>query len=165
MNRLTVPALRGVLALSAAGALALQALLVAVLVRGDAGDDAVSEAAATVVIVLVVLGLAALQVVAVCIWRLLTMARLGTVFTPAASRYVDVVIGAVFGTSLLVFGIAVALAPGEAIAPGVVGIICGISLVVAGIGLIVLVMRTLLAQAVALDAQANELQAELDTVI
>ena len=165
MNRLTVPALRGVLALSTAGALALQALLVAVLVRGDAGDDAVSEAAATVVVVLVLLGLAALQVVAVCIWRLLTMARLGTVFTPAASRYVDVVIGAVFATSLLVFGIAVALAPGEAIAPGVVGIICGISLVVAGIGLIVLVMRTLLAQAVALDAQANDLQAELDTVI
>jgi hypothetical protein len=60
MTRLTVPVLRGVLALSTAGALALQALLVAVLVRGDAGDDAVSEATATVVIVLVLLGLAAL---------------------------------------------------------------------------------------------------------
>jgi hypothetical protein len=66
---------------------------------------------------------------------------------------------------VLVFGVAVALAPGEAAAPGVVALVCGVSLVVAGIGLIVLVMRTLLAQAVALDARAHELRAELDTVI
>ena len=38
-------------------------------------------------------------------------------------------------------------------------------MIVAGIALIVLVMRMLLAQAVARDAEANHLQAELDEVI
>jgi hypothetical protein len=60
---------------------------------------------------------------------------------------------------------AVTLAPGEAVAPGIVGLICGIALVVAGVALVVLVLRMLLAQAVALDATAHHLQAELDEVI
>ena len=165
MGRLTVLGLRAVLVLSVAGALAVQAVLVAVLVAGELGDGEVSRGAAVALVVLVALGLAAMQVVAVCIWRLLTMARHGTVFSPAASRYVDVVIGALFAAALLVLGIGVALAPGEAVAPGVVLLIGGVAVVVAGIALIVLVMRAVLAQAVALDAQANELQAELDTVI
>ena len=46
-----------------------------------------------------------------------------------------------------------------------VGLICGVSLVVAGVALVVLVLRMLLAQAVARDAEAQVLQAELDEVI
>ena len=38
-------------------------------------------------------------------------------------------------------------------------------MIVAGVALIVLVLRMLLAQAVALDAEAHHLQAELDEVI
>ena len=60
---------------------------------------------------------------------------------------------------------AVTLAPGEAVAPGIVGLICGLSLVVAGVALVVLVLRMLLAQAVALDAEATHLKSELDEVI
>ena len=55
--------------------------------------------------------------------------------------------------------------PGDAVAPGIVGLICGVSLVIAGVALIVLVMRHLLAQAVALDSETKHLQAELDAVI
>jgi hypothetical protein len=106
-----------------------------------------------------------MQVTAVCVWRLLTMVRRGTVFSHAAFRFVDTVIGAVATASLLTFGLGVALAPGEAVAPGVVLLIGGVAVVVAGIALIVLVMRMLLAQAVARDAEAHQLQAELDTVI
>ena len=51
--------------------------------------------AAPVLLVIVVLGIVTIQVTAVCIWRLLTMVRRGTVFSHAAFRYVDVVIGAV----------------------------------------------------------------------
>ena len=58
-----------------------------------------------------------------------------------------------------------ALAPGEAVAPGVVLLIGGLAVMVAGVALIVLVMRMLLAQAVARDAEAHHLQAELDEVI
>lgn len=165
MGRLTVVALRAVLALALAGALFVQVVMMAALIWGDLGDGELSEGAVVAVVVLVVLGLAAMQVTAVCVWRLLTMARRGTVFSLAAFRYVDVVIGAVFTASLLVFGVGVAVAPGEAVAPGVVLLVGGVALVVAGIGLIVLVMRALLAQAVALDAHAHELQSELDTVI
>jgi hypothetical protein len=165
MGRLTVLALRVVLVLALAGAGVVQVALLAVLIRGDLGDGQLSGGAVLAVLVLVLLGLAALQVAAVCVWRLLTMVRRGTVFSLAAFRYVDVVIGAVFTASLLVLGVGVVLAPGEAVAPGAVLLVGGVALVVAGIGLIVLVMRALLAQAVALDAHAHELQTELDTVI
>jgi Protein of unknown function (DUF2975) len=40
-------------------------------------------------------------VVAVCVWRLLTRVRRGTVFSDAAFRYVDVIFVAVGTASLL----------------------------------------------------------------
>jgi hypothetical protein len=113
---------------------------------------------------IVVLGIVCVQVTAVCVWRLLTMVRKGTVFSHGAFRYVDVIFGAIAVASLLMFGIAVLLAPGE-VAPGVVLLICGASLMIAGVALIVLVLRTLLAQAVARDAEAKHLRSELDEVI
>lgn len=60
--------------------------------------------------------------------------------------------------------LAVALAP-TTVAPGVVGLACGAAVVVAEVALVVYVQRMLLAQAVARDAQARELQSELDEVI
>ena len=44
-------------------------------------------------------------------------------------------------------------------------LICGASLLIAGVALIILVLRVLLAQAVARDAEANQLRAELGEVI
>jgi hypothetical protein len=76
-----------------------------------------------------------------------------------------VMIGAAVAASLLTFALGFVLAPGEAVAPGVVLLVGGAGVLVAGIALVELVMRTLLAQAVARDAQALHLQAELDTVI
>jgi hypothetical protein len=162
MGHLTVLALRVVIAIALAGSLFVQAVMVPLLWIDL--DDA-PAAARTSVIVIVVLGIVTMQVTAVCVWRLLTMVRRGTVFSHAAFRYVDIVIGAIAAASLLTFAMAVTLAPGEAVAPGIVGLICGIALVVAGVALVVLVLRMLLAQAVALDATAHHLQAELDEVI
>jgi hypothetical protein len=115
-------------------------------------------------ITLLVLFIVTLQVSAICIWQLLTMVRRDSVFSQAAFRYVDVIIGAVATASVLLFLVAVLLAPGS-IAPGIVGLICGASLVTAGIALLVLVMRMLLAQAVAREAEARRLRSELDEVI
>ena len=162
MGQLTVLALRIVLALALAGSLFVQVVMVP-LVWMD-----LDEAPAGVrlpFVVIVVLGIVTLQVSAVCVWRLLTMVRRGTVFSHAAFRYVDIIIGAVAAASVLTFGLAVTLAPGEAVAPGIVGLICGLALVVAGVGLVILVQRMLLAQAVARDTEAHQLQAELDEVI
>jgi hypothetical protein len=101
----------------------------------------------------------------VCVWRLLTMVRRGTVFSHAAFRYVDVVIGAAAVASLLTFWLGFTLAPGEAVAPGIVLLIGGAAVLIGGVALTVLVLRMLLAQAVALDAEAHHLKAELDEVI
>jgi hypothetical protein len=162
MGQLTVLALRIVLAIALAGSLFVQAVMVPLLWMDL---DQAPAAVRVPVIVIVVLGIVTLQVVAVCVWRLLTMVRRGTVFSHAAFRYVDIIIGAVAAASVLTFGLAVALAPGEAVAPGIVGLVCGLSLVVAGVALVILVQRMLLAQAVARDTEAQHLQAELDEVI
>lgn len=162
MGRLAVLALRGVIAAALAGSLLVQGVIVPLLWQDL--DDA-PPGVRLPVVVIVVLGILTMQVTAVCIWRLLTMVRRDTVFSSAAFRYVDVVIGAVTVCSALVFGLAVVLAPGEDVAPGVVGLICGVSLVVAGVALIVLVLRLLLAKAVDLTATTQRLQSELDEVV
>ncbi|GAA0624300.1 DUF2975 domain-containing protein [Kribbella sandramycini] len=162
MGKFAVLALRVVLVIALAGSLLVQTVLVP-LIWAD-----LDEAPASVrvpLVVIVVLGIVTLQVTAVCIWRLLTMVRRGTVFSNGAFRYVDIVIGAIGAGAVLVFALAVVLAPGEAVAPGLVGLICGLSLVTGGVALVVFVMRLLLVQAVARDVEAQELQAELDEVI
>ena len=166
MGNLTILALRIVLAMVLAGSLFVQAVMVPLLAT-DLNEDFGSDVADVSVplIVITVLGIVTIQVTVICVWRLVTMVRRGTVFSHAAFRYVDVVIGAVAAASLLTFGLGVVLAPGEAVAPGVVLLIGGLAVIVAGIALIVLVMRMLLAQAVARDAEAHQLQAELDEVI
>ncbi|MCU1419362.1 MAG: transporter, partial [Mycetocola sp.] len=111
-----------------------------------------------------ILGIMTMQVSAVCVWRLLTMVRRGSVFTPAAFRYVDVIIGAIAMASLLTFLLAILLAPGD-VAPGIVGLLCGAALVIAGVVLIVLVLRALLTQAVAREIEAQQLRSELNEVI
>lgn len=162
MGNLAVLALKIVLAIALLGSLVVQGVMVPLLWRDL--DDAPTGVRFPLVVI-IVLGIGCLQVIAVCLWRLLTMVRRGTVFSHAAFRYVDVVIGATGAGALLTFGVAVVLAPGDSAAPGTVGLICGVSLVVAGVALLVLVLRMLLVQAVAIDSRARHLQSELDEVI
>ena len=161
MGSLAVLALRIVLAIGLVGSLFVQVVMVPLL----AIDLEEAPAGVRVPVVgITLLGIVTIQVTMVCVWRLLTMVRRGTVFSHAAFRYVDVVIGAAAAASLLTFGLAVTLAPTD-VAPGVVLLICGAAVMVAGVALLVLVLRTLLAQAVALDAEAQHLRAELDEVV
>jgi Protein of unknown function (DUF2975) len=162
MGDLTLRALRIVLASGLAGSLFVQAVMVPLL----AMDMEEAPAAVRVPVVLIVLlGIVTTQVTMVCVWRLLTMVRRGTVFSHAAFRYVDIMIAAVAAASLLTFALGATLAPGDAVAPGIVLLIGGAGVMIAGVALLVLVMRTLLAQAVARDAEAQHLQAELNEVI
>ena len=165
MGNLTVLALRIVLAMVLAGSLFVQAVMVPLLAIDLDGLDPDYAYLRTPLIVIFVLGIVTIQVTLVCVWRLLTMVRRGTVFSHAAFRYVDVVFGAVVAASLLTFSLGALLAPGEAVAPGIVLLIGGLGVMVAGGALIVLVLRMLLAQAVARDAEADQLQSELDEVI
>ncbi|MGI8615352.1 MAG: DUF2975 domain-containing protein [Actinomycetota bacterium] len=165
MGKLTILVLRIVLAMLLAGSLFVQVVMVPLLAVDLDGLDPDYAYLRTPLLVIAVLGIVTIQVVLVCVWRLLTMVRRGTVFSHAAFRYVDVVFVAVVAASLLTFGLGVTLAPGEAVAPGIVLLIGGAGVLVAGLALIVLVLRMLLAQAVSRDTEAHHLQAELDEVI
>ncbi|EMY32302.1 transmembrane transport protein [Arthrobacter crystallopoietes BAB-32] len=163
MGKITILALRVVLALALAGSLFVQLWMVPLL-STDLEEAGAPAGPRIALLAIVVLGIACVQVTLICVWRLLTMVRRGTVFSHGAFRYVDVIFGAIAVASLLMFGIAVLLAPGG-IAPGIVLLICGASLLIAGMALIVLVLRMLLAQAVAKDSEAKHLRSELDEVI
>ena len=165
MPPLTILVLRFLLACGLVGSLFVQGVMVPLLARDFDGADPGVLDLRTPILVFVVLGILTIQVTMVCVWRLLTMVRRGTVFSHAAFRYVDIVIGAIATAALLMFVLGFVLAPGETVAPGVILLVGGAGGLVAGVALVVVVMRTLLAQAVDRDAQAHALQSELDQVI
>ncbi|WP_345751972.1 DUF2975 domain-containing protein [Microbacterium rhizophilus] len=161
MGRYVVLALQIVIALSLAGSLFVQAVILP-LVWMDLESEALWGRIALITIA--ALWILGLQVCAVCIWRLLAMARRGSVFSTAAFRWVDVIIGAISFDAVVTFALAVMLAPGET-APGIVGLVCGAALVTAGVALLVVVMRRLLQQATDRETEARTLRTELDGVV
>ena len=163
MGRLTVHALRAVLAGVLAGTVLIQAMMTWALVSGNDPED--GSLPLTSLRVITILGMASVQVALICVWRLVTMVRRGTVFSHAAFRYVDVVIGAIVAAALVWFAVTAINAPGQRADPGVTLIMGGVGVAILGVALIVLLLRMLLAQAVARDAEATQLQADLDDVI
>ncbi|MEV7175743.1 DUF2975 domain-containing protein [Kitasatospora sp. NPDC093679] len=163
MGKLTVGALRAVLAVVFAGTVLVQVLMVWVLVSGNDPEDGTLPLTAFRVVT--ILGLVTAQVALVCVWRLVAMVRRRTVFSHAAFRYVDGVIGAIVAAALVWFAVTAINAPGQREDPGVTVIMAGIGVAILGVALIVLVLRMLLAQAVARDVEATQLKAELDEVI
>ncbi|MER5638496.1 DUF2975 domain-containing protein [Kitasatospora sp. NPDC002227] len=161
MGKLAVGALRAVLGVVLVGTVLVQGGMVWALVAKP--DDGALPLTAFRVIT--ILGMAAAQVALGCVWRLVAMVRRGTVFSHAAFRYVDGVIGAITAVSLLWFTVTAVNAPGQRDDPGVTVIMAGIGLAILGVALVVLVLRMLLAQAVARDGEAARMQAELDEVI
>jgi hypothetical protein len=148
-----------------AGSLFVQAVMVP-LMAIDVGEvDAALSYQPIAFLVIAILGIVTSQVVLVCVWRLLTMVRRGTLFSHAAFRFVHVIIGAFVAAAVAMFALAVVFAPGEAVAPGVVLMMCGAVVALLGVALIVFMLRMLLAQAVARDIEATHMQAELDAVI
>ncbi|MFB6425409.1 DUF2975 domain-containing protein [Streptomyces microflavus] len=163
MGKLAVRALRAVLVVVLTGTVFVQALMVWALVGGNDPED--GSLPLTPLRVITILGIGTAQVALVCVWRLMTMVRRGTVFSHAAFRYVDVIIGAIVAAALVWFAVTAINAPGQREDPGVTLIMAGVGVAVLGVALIVLVLRMLLAQAVARDVEAAQMQAELGEVI
>src|SRR5436190_14360280 len=161
MGKWAVHALRAVLAVVFVGTVLVQVLMVWTLfTKSDDGTLPLTQFR-----IITILGLVTVEVTLVCVWRLVAMVRRGTVFSHAAFRYVDIVIGAIVAAALVWFAVTAINAPGQRDDPGVTLIMGGIGLGILGVALIVLVLRMLLAQAVARDAEATQMQAELDEVI
>ncbi|WP_327063558.1 DUF2975 domain-containing protein [Kitasatospora purpeofusca] len=163
MGKLTVRALRVVLAVVLTGTVFVQAMMLWALVSGNDPEDGTLPL--TALRLVTVLGIGAAQVALVCVWRLVAMVRRETVFSHAAFRYVDGIIGAIVAAALAWFSVTALNAPGQRDDPGVTLIMGGIGVAILGVALIVLVLRMLLAQAVARDVEATRMQAELNEVI
>lgn len=161
MGRYVVLASQIVIALSLAGSLVVQTVILPLVWIDLEGEALWGRIALVTIAALWILGL---QVCAVCVWRLLSMVRRGSVFSRRAFRWVDVIIGAIAFDAVVTFALAVLLAPGDA-APGVVALVCGAALVTGGVALLVVVMRQLLQQAIDRDTEARALRSELDEVI
>ncbi len=161
MNKLTTRALQVVVALALAGSLVVQTLIIPT-VWWDLDD--VDPVARITFVTLLVLGIMTMQAFAICIWQLLTRVRKGSMFSESSFRYVDIIIWLISASAVIAFAIAVLLVPGHA-APGVVGLICGAALVLGGMALLVLVMKTLLRQAIDREAEASALRSELNEVV
>jgi hypothetical protein len=163
MGKLTVQTLRCVLAAVLTGTVLIQVLMVWTLISGNDPED--GSLPLTSLRIITILGVITIQVALVCVWRLVTMVRRGTVFSDAAFRYVDVVIGAIVAAALAWFAVTAVNAPGQREDPGVTLIMGGVGVAILGVALIVLLLRMLLAQAVARDVEATRLKAELSEVI
>jgi len=163
MGKLTVHALRAVLVVVLAGTVFIQAGLVWTLISGNDPED--GSVPLIPLRVITILGMVSVQVAVVCVWRLVTMVRRGSVFSPAAFRYVDVMVGAIVAAALVWFAVTAVNAPDQRDDPGVTVIMGGIGVGILGVALIVRVLRMLLAQAVARDVEAAQLRADLDEVI
>ncbi|MEU7833874.1 MULTISPECIES: DUF2975 domain-containing protein [unclassified Nonomuraea] len=163
MGKLTVLALRAVLGVVLVGTVFIQVLMVWTLISGNDPED--GSLPLTPLRVITILGMVSVQVAVVCVWRLVTMVRRGTVFSHAAFRYVDIVIGAIVAAAFVWFAVTAINAPGQRDDPGVTVIMAGIGVAILGVALIVRVLRVLLAQAVARDGEAAQMQAELDEMI
>jgi hypothetical protein len=163
LRDMTVRALRGVLALVLVGTVFMQGIALWALVSGSDPED--GSVPLSSLRVIAILGMGCVQIAVVCIWRLVTMVRRGTVFSHAAFRYVDGVTGAIVAGALVWFAVTGINAPGQRDDPGVTLIMGGVGVGILGVALIVYVLRLLLAQAVARDVEAMRMQAELDGVI
>jgi len=165
MGRFTVLAVRIVIGLVLLGSVGVQVVMVP-LFAADLNELSAEYAYLRApLIILALLGILGVQIALVCVWRLVSMVRRGTVFSDGAFRFVDITIGAITGEALLAFVLGTLLAPGDAVPPGMVLLIGGAGVLTAGVALIVLVLRMLLAQAVARNAEAKQLEAELHGVI
>src|SRR3954451_15384227 len=142
MGKLTVHALRAVLVVVLAGTVFVQAGMVWTLISGSDPED--GSLPLTALRVITILGMVAVQVAVVCVWRLVTMVRRGTVFSHAAFRYVDGVIGALVAAALLWFAVTIINAPSQRDDPVVTVIMAGIAVAILGVALVVYVVRLLL---------------------
>lgn len=162
MDKLVVPAmyvLRVVLVVLMVCSVFIQVALLWVLISGSDPEDGSASLTANRIIVIV--GLVAVQFGLVAVWQLLAMVRADTVFSAGAFRPVDRLIGAIVSVALAWFAVTAVNAPDQRDDPGVTGIMAGIGLGILGIALVAVVLRGLLAQAIALDSEATKLRARL----
>ncbi|WP_439593695.1 DUF2975 domain-containing protein [Microbacterium sp.] len=107
-------------------------------------------------IVVGILFLLCVQIVLVCVWRLLSLVREDSIFSESAFPDVDVSLGAVVGATVLVVVTLVTLIATGVMTPSI-ALLCVLGVVVgAGLSLLVVVLRGLLRKASRLEHDLSE---------
>lgn len=115
----------------------------------EAEQDPSVGAERWVLLAVLVLGLACVQVVIVCTWRLLGMVQADRIFSPAAFRWVDGIVVAVFAGCALLTGLFLWVGS-TADDPGAPLLLLVVLTAAGVLALLMVVMRALLVQATAL---------------
>ncbi|WP_162621809.1 DUF2975 domain-containing protein [Microbacterium suaedae] len=156
MRDATILTAKGLIALLFAGLLFVQAWFIPMVSNAMADDAPEFEPLRVPGIVLPILLILCVEVVLVCVWRLLSMVRTDSIFRESAFAWVSVVLGSIVAaTALVTIGVAViwwggAGSPMVAIA-GVMTVLVGI-----GLSLLVAVMQGLLRKASRLERELSE---------
>ncbi len=161
MNAISTRAAQAAIAVALAGSILVEGIILPAMYRDLEGAPPVLRA---VFVGLLAIGVIALQICGVCVWRLLSKTRRGVVFAESSFREVDTIAWSVATVAMVLAALAMILAPGE-IAPGVVGLIGGAAVVMGGACLLVVVLRGLLRQAIASEGEIVSLRGELGDVI
>lgn len=103
-----------------------------------------------------ILFLMLVQVVLLCIWKMLSLVRGEKIFSQRAFRYVDIIIGAMVAAAALLTAALIVIYAARAVNPGilllgVLGVVIGIAL-----ALLVVVLRGLLRKALELEQDMSE---------
>ncbi|NKI45548.1 DUF2975 domain-containing protein [Streptomyces physcomitrii] len=106
-----------------------------------------------------------LQAVVVCVWRLTGLAQDGKAFTPASLPYLTTTIRALIGMTVLLAALAFRLGSTHALPLTFTLYPYGAALAAATGALVMLLLRTLLHEAIHRDGEATRLRGELAEVI
>lgn len=156
MQRPTILALKALIALMLVLLVSCQLFLVPGAARRLASDYPELAKLEVPGIVVAVLFLVCVEVVMLCVWRLLSMVGAQNIFTTDAFRWVDVILGAIIVATLLIAASWVLLFTAEVANPSV-QLLCALGVVVgSGLALLVGVMRGLLKNAAQLQHDLSE---------
>lgn len=158
MHRATIVSLKTLIVVMVALLLLCQVIVVPDLARSMAGQYPELASLRVPGIIVAVLFLLCVQVVLVCVWRLLSMVRAASIFSERAYFWVDVILGAIVLATVLIAASWVILAQAGIGHPSIT-LLCVLGVVVgSGLGLLIVVMRGLL-------RNARQLQQDLAEVV
>ena len=158
MHKATIVSLKALIVAMIVLLLACQLFMVPGVARQSAETYADLGYLQTPGIIVAVLFLLCVQVVLVCVWRLLSMVRTSVIFSDDAFVWVDVILGTIVLSTLLIAVSMATLASANVASPSVM-LLCALGVVVgAGLALLILVLRGLL-------RNARQLQQDLSEVV
>jgi hypothetical protein len=160
LNRVIIP-LRVLIVLVFAGLIVAQVMSLPGEFMQQAREAPRLGAVPWILLAFAILEVVCVQVVLVCIWRLLTLIRADRIFSEKAFVWVDVMVWAIVAAWIMLFGVAgwlmtVFLTTPELRDPGNGVVLTGLVLIGGVVVLVVVVLRALLHQAASMRSDLEE---------